>query len=241
MDSAPVPANPPKSGARLLVVDDEANIRDLLAAALRFAGFEVITARNGNEALAAARDSRPDLIVLDVMMPDMDGFTVTRRLRARGDDMPVLFLTARADSDDAVRGLTAGGDDYVTKPFSLDEVVARINAILRRTAVPEPDNLLVAGTLEMNEDTHEVRRSGEIVDLSPTEYALLRYLLLNAGRVVTKQQILDHVWEYDFAGDTAIVETYISYLRRKIDTPGAESSITTKRGVGYLLRTDLEQ
>lgn len=227
--------------ARLLVVDDEANIRDLLAAALRFAGFAVTTASNGNEALTLVREERPDLIVLDVMMPDMDGFTVTRRLRARGDDMPVLFLTARADPKDAVSGLTAGGDDYVTKPFSLEEVVARIRAILRRSAPVIDTSILTVGPLELDEDSHEVRRAGVPIDLSPTEFTLLRYLMLNAGRVVSKQQILDHVWEYDFAGEGAIVESYISYLRRKIDVPGTESFITTKRGVGYLLRTDLEQ
>lgn len=223
---------------RLLVVDDEENIRDLLAAALRFADFEVATASCGNEALESVRDFRPDLIVLDVMMPDMDGFTLTRRLRARGDDMPVLFLTARSDSQDAVRGLRAGGDDYVTKPFSLDEVVARINAILRRTAPVTNETVLRAGAVELDEDTHEVRRSGELVDLSPTEFTLLRYLLLNAGRVVGRQQILDHVCGYDYLGDGAVVESYISYLRRKIDVPGTQSFITTKRGFGYLLRAD---
>lgn len=224
--------------AHLLVVDDEQNIRDLLAAALRFAGFEVETASCGNEALGAVRNRPPDLIVLDVMMPDMDGFTLTRRLRSRGDEMPVLFLTARTDSADAVRGLRAGGDDYVTKPFSLDEVVARIHAILRRTSPAGEEHRLTAGALELDEDTHEVRRDGEPVELSPTEFTLLRYLLLNAGRVVTKQQILDHVWGYDYVGDGAVVESYISYLRRKIDAPETESFITTKRGVGYLLRTD---
>ncbi|HLS04302.1 MAG TPA: response regulator transcription factor [Actinomycetales bacterium] len=227
--------------AHLLVVDDETNIRDLLAAALRFAGFEVTTAKNGNEALDAARDVRPDLIVLDVMMPDMDGFTVTRRLRARGDDMPVLFLTARADSSDAVKGLSAGGDDYVTKPFSLDEVVARIQAILRRSAPVQETSVLRTGPIELDEDSHEVRRAGATIDLSPTEFTLLRYLMINAGRVVSKQQILDHVWEYDFAGEGAIVESYISYLRRKLDEPNSPSCIITKRGVGYMLRTDWDE
>ena len=226
--------------AHLLVVDDEANIRDLLAAALRFAGFSVATAKNGNEALALTQEENPDLILLDVMMPDMDGFTVTRRLRARGDDMPILFLTARDDPQDTVSGLAAGGDDYVTKPFSLDEVVARIRAILRRTRPVISTRVLSVGPLELDEDSHEVHRAGEPIDLSPTEFTLLRYLMTNAGRVVSKQQILNYVWEYDFAGDTAIVESYISYLRRKIDLPDAQSFIVTKRGVGYLLRTDME-
>lgn len=235
--SAKASISPP---AHLLVVDDEENIRELLAAALRFAGFHVTIAKNGNEALRQVRENPPDLIVLDVMMPDMDGFTVTRRLRARGDDQPVLFLTARDDPQDAVSGLTVGGDDYVTKPFSLDEVVARIHAILRRSAPGEEPHVLRVGPLEISEDSHEARREGELIDLSPTEFTLLRYLMLNAGRVVSKQQILDYVWEYDFAGDAAIVESYISYLRRKIDVPGAESFIITKRAVGYMLRTDVE-
>jgi two-component system OmpR family response regulator len=228
--------------ARLLVVDDEPNIRDLLAASLRFAGFEVITAANGREALNAAQSQDPDLLVLDVMLPDMDGFTITRRLRERGGNTPVLFLTAKGETADKIAGLTVGGDDYVTKPFSLEEVVARIRAILRRTSpeAPDEDSVLRFADLELDEDSHEVRRASIPIELSPTEFKLLRYLILNAGRVVSKTQILDHVWEYGWEGDTAIVESYISYLRRKLDVqvdgqklPGL---INTKRGVGYVLR-----
>ncbi|GAB2699763.1 response regulator transcription factor [Thalassiella azotivora] len=226
--------------ARLLVVDDEPNIRELLSTSLRFAGFEVHTAANGQEALAEAERVRPDLLVLDVMMPDVDGFTVTRRLRERGRDTPVLFLTAKDEVGDRVTGLTVGGDDYVTKPFSLEEVVARIRAILRRTgAGADPDaGRLVFHDLELDEDSHEVRRAGRTVDLSPTEFKLLRYLLLNPNRVLSKAQILDHVWEYDFHGEAGIVESYISYLRRKVDAgvEGVVPLIHTKRGVGYVLR-----
>lgn len=226
--------------ARLLVVDDEPNIRDLLASSLRFAGFDVISASNGNDALKLASEERPDLIVLDVMMPDMDGFTVTRRLRMAGISIPVLFLTARDDMRDKLQGLTVGGDDYVTKPFGLEEVVARIRAILRRTMpAAEDDGLLRIGDLVLDEDAHEVRRAGVDIDLSPTEFKLLRYLMLNEGRVVSKMQILDHVWEYDWDGEAAIVESYISYLRRKLTVDGASGDlIHTKRGVGYILRND---
>ncbi|MHB1064384.1 MAG: response regulator transcription factor [Georgenia sp.] len=231
--------------ARLLVVDDEPSIRELLSASLRFAGFDVATAADGNAALTAAVEHDPDLVVLDVMLPDMDGFTVLRRMRAHGAEIPVLFLTARDDMADKVQGLTVGGDDYVTKPFSLEEVVARIRAILRRTRPTEADDAVLRYTdLELNEDAHEVRRAGRLVDLSPTEFKLLRYLMINAEKVVSKAQILDHVWDYDFAGDAAIVESYISYLRRKVDSPAAlglddeelEPLIHTRRGVGYVLR-----
>ncbi|MHA7239757.1 response regulator transcription factor [Arthrobacter sp. TMS1-12-1] len=225
--------------AKLLVVDDEPNIRELLSTSLRFAGFDVVAAANGRDALAAAETHNPDLAVLDVMLPDMDGFTVTRRLRAAGRHFPVVFLTARDDTDDKVTGLTVGGDDYVTKPFSLDEVVARIRAVLRRTHPLEDDDAVIrVADLELDDDAHEVRRNGEIIDLSPTEFKLLRYLMMNPNRVLSKAQILDHVWEYDFNGDASIVESYISYLRRKIDrNPDAVALIQTKRGVGYLLRT----
>ena len=226
--------------AKLLVVDDEPNIRELLSTSLRFAGFEVVAAANGREALAAAEESQPDLAVLDVMLPDMDGFTVTRRLRAAGKHFPVLFLTARDDTADKVTGLTVGGDDYVTKPFSLDEVVARIRAVLRRTQTQdfEDEALIRVDDLELDDDAHEVRRNGELIELSPTEFKLLRYLMLNPNRVLSKSQILDHVWEYDFNGDASIVESYISYLRRKIDAlPDVVPMIQTKRGVGYMLRT----
>ena len=223
--------------ARLLVVDDEPNIRDLLATSLRFAGFEVFTASTGNEAIREATEHQPDLVVLDVMLPDMDGFTVTRRLRQIGMNAPVVFLTARDDTSDKITGLTVGGDDYVTKPFSLEEVVARIRAVLRRTRNLEDEEnaVIVAGDLELDDDTHEVRRSGILIDLSPTEFKLLRYLMLNAGRVVSKTQILDHVWDYDWSGEVGIVESYISYLRRKIDVIG-DPMIHTKRGIGYVLR-----
>ncbi len=229
--------------ARLVVVDDEPNIRELLATSLRFAGFEVVAAEGGMSALNLVRDTEPDLVVLDVMLPDMDGFTVTRRMREKGQHMPVLFLTARDDTQDKITGLTVGGDDYVTKPFSLEEVVARIRAVLRRThATPVDDAVLRFADLELDDDSHEVRRGGRVVDLSPTEFKLLRYLMLNPGRVLSKAQILDHVWQYDWGGDANIVESYISYLRRKIDNAPLpdgsmpEPLIATKRGVGYLLR-----
>jgi two-component system, OmpR family, response regulator len=231
--------------ATLLVVDDEPNIRELLATSLRFAGFDVHSAADGAAALRMAREIEPDLLVLDVMLPDMDGFTVTRRLREKGQHTPVLFLTARDDTADKVQGLTVGGDDYVTKPFSLEEVVARIRAILRRTGPDRDDDarILRYADLELDDDSHEVRRAGHEIELSPTEFKLLRYLMLNPGRVLSKAQILDHVWQYDWGGDANIVESYISYLRRKIDqVEGADGTrlpplIHTKRGVGYLLRT----
>jgi two-component system OmpR family response regulator len=223
--------------ARLLVVDDEPSIRELLTASLRFAGFEVFPAADGAEALKLAEQYRPDLVVLDIMLPDLDGFTVTRKLRERGRDVPVVFLTARDDTNDKVTGLTVGGDDYVTKPFSLEEVVARIRAVLRRTGVGgRPDSgRLVFHDLEMDEDSHDVRRAGTLIDLSPTEFKLLRYLMLNPNRVLSKAQILDHVWAYDFNGEAGIVESYISYLRRKIDAIDPPL-IHTRRGVGYVLR-----
>ena len=229
------PQNPE---ARLLVVDDEPNIRELLSTSLRYAGFEVTAAANGREALDAAEEFQPDLAVLDVMLPDMDGFTVTRRLRSAGRHFPVVFLTARDGTEDKITGLTVGGDDYVTKPFSLDEVVARIRAVLRRTASLDDDDAAVlrVDDLELDDDAHEVRRGGEVVELSPTEFKLLRYLMLNPNRVLSKAQILDHVWEYDFNGDAGIVESYISYLRRKIDPHTEESLIQTKRGFGYMLK-----
>ncbi|NLF03419.1 MAG: response regulator transcription factor [Actinomycetales bacterium] len=230
--------------ARLVVIDDEPSIRDLLTASLRFAGFEVHAGENGAQALELVRDTTPDLVVLDVMLPDLDGFTVTRRLREQGHHVPVVFLTARDAAADAVQGLTVGGDDYVTKPFSLEELVARIRAVLRRTGGPtggSDDGILRYSDLELDEDAHEVRRDGREIELSPTEFKLLRYLMVNAGRVLSKTQILDHVWEYGWGGETAIVESYISYLRRKIDATGPdgvkpEPLIHTKRGIGYVLR-----
>jgi two-component system OmpR family response regulator len=221
---------------RLLVVEDDPNIVELLSASLRFAGFEVSAATNGAEAIAAAREAHPDLVVLDVMLPDLDGFEVIRRMRDGGVRTPVVFLTARDATDDKIRGLTLGGDDYVTKPFSLEELTARIRAVLRRSSGELDDrSTLTFADLELDEESHEVRRSGVLVSLSPTEFKLLRYLLLNAGRVLSKAQILDHVWQYDFRGDDSIVESYISYLRRKVDTVEPRL-IHTLRGVGYVLR-----
>ncbi|WP_091078660.1 response regulator transcription factor [Micromonospora nigra] len=222
--------------ARLLVVEDDPNILELLSASLRFAGFDVATATSGSAALHAAKDHRPDLVVLDVMLPDLDGFEVIRMLREGGTRTPVVFLTARDATDDKIRGLTLGGDDYVTKPFSLEELTARIRAVLRRTSTGEqaPARLTFAD-LELDEETHEVYRAGQRVQLSPTEFKLLRYLMLNANRVLSKAQILDHVWNYDFRGDDNIVESYISYLRRKVDTTQPRL-IHTLRGVGYVLR-----
>lgn len=233
--------------ATIAVVDDEPSIRDLLTASLHFSGFDVVSAANGTEAINVIEKSRPDLIILDVMLPDIDGFTVTRRIRNDGITAPVLFLTARDDTQDKVMGLTVGGDDYVTKPFSLEEVVARIRAILRRTRQDEGDGPVISvADLEINEDSHDVSRHGVPVDLSPTEYKLLRYLMDNSGRVLSKAQILDHVWQYDWGGDAAIVESYISYLRKKIDgvtykdENGEEQQVVpliqTKRGIGYMIR-----
>ena len=224
--------------ARLLVVDDEPNIRELLSASLRFAGFEVATAADGQQALSVAAEFRPDLMVLDVMMPGLDGFGVVRRLRQGGTHTPVLFLTARDAAEDKVSGLTLGGDDYVTKPFSLDEVLARIRAVLRRSqgirTVQEAPRLVFAD-IELDEESHEVLKAGQLISLSPTEFKLLRYLMSNPGRVLSKAQILDHVWNYDFNGEANVVESYISYLRRKIDTTEPRL-LHTLRGVGYSLR-----
>jgi len=218
-------------------VDDEDYIADLLATGLKFVGFDVRTAAGGQEALTLARDWKPDLLVLDVMMPDVDGFEVTRRLRAEGRHVPVLFLTARDSVEDKVTGLTIGGDDYVTKPFSLEEIVARVRALLRRNQITElDDGLLRYADLSLDDDAHEVSRAGDLIDLTPTEFSLLRYLMHNAGRVVSKSQILDHVWHYDFGGDGAVVESYISYLRKKVDAPYDVPLIRTVRGVGYSLR-----
>ncbi|GAA5072988.1 response regulator transcription factor [Thermocatellispora tengchongensis] len=223
--------------ARLLIVEDEPNILELLAASLRFNGFEVATAKSGLDAVAAVQRHRPDLIVLDVMLPDMDGFDVVRRLRGGGTHTPVVFLTARDATEDKIRGLTLGGDDYVTKPFSLEEVVARIRAVLRRTSgdpsLPPPR--LTFADIELDEESHEVWRGGRPVSLSPTEFKLLHYFMTNAGRVLSKAQILDHVWNYDFRGDAAIVESYVSVLRRKVDNCDPRL-IHTLRGVGYVLR-----
>ena len=224
----------------MLVVDDESNITDLVSTALRYEGFEVATAHDGREALSSVETFRPDLVVLDVMLPDLDGFEVQRRLLDRGRPLPVVFLTARDATEDKVRGLTIGGDDYVTKPFSLEELVARIRSVLRRAqgATPATDRLRFAD-LEMDEDAHEVWRGDRPIDLTATEFSLLRYLLMNPRRVLSKAQILDHVWDYDFGGDPAIVETYISYLRKKVDAVEPHL-IHTVRGVGYALRLPRE-
>jgi two-component system OmpR family response regulator len=222
-------------GERLLLVDDEDNLRSMLEAALRHTGFDVHPVATGRDAIDAAAEVRPDLIVLDVMLPDIDGFEVTRRLRTNGSRIPVLFLTARDTTEDKVRGLTLGGDDYLVKPFSLEELVARINAVLRRAGAARSDSVLTCADLELDDDAHRVTRAGREVALSPTEYNLLRYLLLNQGRVVSKAQILDHVWQYDFGGDGGVVETYIGYLRRKVDDVDPRL-IHTIRGVGYVLR-----
>jgi two-component system OmpR family response regulator len=221
---------------RILVVDDEPNIVDVVSMALRFQGFAVEGAGTGREALERVKSFKPHLMVLDVMLPDMEGFDVARRLGAERAQVPIVFLTARDATEDKIRGLTTGGDDYVTKPFSLEELVARIRTILRRAGLSEPDsNRLSFEDLELDEDTREVTRAGEPVELTGTEYRLLRYLMLNPRRVLTRAQLLDHVWDYDFGGDARVLETYISYLRKKLDRNGP-ALIHTVRGVGYALR-----
>jgi two-component system, OmpR family, response regulator len=221
---------------RILVVDDEPNIVDVVSMALRFQGFEVESAGTGTEALAAVAAFKPQLIVLDVMLPDMEGFDVAQRLGAQRARVPIIFLTARDATDDKIRGLTLGGDDYVTKPFSLEELVARIRSILRRSGLAEPESSrLTFEDIELDEDAHEVTRAGRNVELTATEYRLLRYLMLNPRRVLTRSQLLEHVWEYDFGGDARVLETYVSYLRKKLDVHGPPL-IHTVRGVGYALR-----
>ena len=226
---------------RVLVVDDEPSIVDAVATALRYEGFDVAEATDGRSALKAAESLRPDLIVLDIMLPDLDGLEVTRRLRQEGIRTPVLFLTARDATEDKVEGLTVGGDDYVTKPFSLAEVVARVQAILRRVsdAPGQADHVLRFADLVLDEETHEVWRSGTAVHLTATEFNLLRYFMLNPRRVLSKAQIRDHVWGYDYEGDDNVVETFVSYLRKKLDRLGPPL-IHTVRLVGYTLRTPPE-
>jgi len=222
---------------RVLVVDDEPSLAELLMLALRYEGWQIRTAANGTDALRTAQEFRPDAVVLDVMLPDMDGLTVLRRLRAEVGDVPTLFLTAKDAVADRIAGLTAGGDDYVTKPFSLEEVVARLRSLVRRTLTmgSNEENLLVVGDLVMDEESHEVRRAGELVNLTATEFELLRYLMRNPRRVLSKAQILDRVWKYDFGGQANVVEIYICYLRKKIDA-GRAPMIHTLRGAGYVLK-----
>jgi len=223
---------------RILVVDDESSISELVATSLKFVGFDVRTAATGSQALQIAQEFKPHALILDVMLPDQNGFEVCRQIRSEGQKVGVLFLTAKDSVEDKIAGLTIGGDDYVTKPFSLEELVARLRALLRRTGVTEiesDEEKIRFADLELDEATHEVRRAGNLVDLSATEFLLLRYLMINADRVVSKSQILDHVWQYDFRGDMGIVETYVSYLRKKIDIY-EPALIHTVRGVGYRLR-----
>ena len=224
------------AGHRVLVVDDEQNLVEVVTMALRFQGFTVETAATGREALAAVAKFKPHLMVLDVMLPDMDGFEVAKRLGAQRAGVPIIFLTARDATEDKVRGLTGGGDDYMTKPFSLEELVARIRTILRRTGQATPESSrLVFEDLELDEESREVTRAGTPIELTATEYRLLRYLMLNPRRVMTRAQLLDHVWDYDFGGDGRVLETYISYLRKKLDAHG-KGLIRTVRGVGYALQ-----
>ena len=230
----PAAVQPPDHGG-LLVVDDEPFLRDAVAASLRFLGFAVTTAQTGADALRLARDRPFDLVVLDVMLPDTDGFDVVRRLRRDGCRVPVIFLTARDTQADKVTGLTLGGDDYLTKPFGLEELAARIRTVLRRTRPAASGPVLTFADIELDQDSYEVRRGGHLVDLSPTEFRLLRYLMLNPGRVLTRAQILDHVWDYDFGGSSTVVSTYVAYLRRKLAGYGPDV-IHTQRGVGYSLR-----
>ncbi|MGL5818292.1 MAG: response regulator transcription factor [Phycicoccus sp.] len=235
--TAPVLARPDGSAVRVLVVDDESNLTELLSMALRYEGWEVRTAASGTSAVRAARQFSPDAVVLDMMLPDFDGLEVLRRMRSTDPDVPVLFLTAKDAVEDRVAGLTAGGDDYVTKPFSLEEVVARLRALMRRTTIASGDggSSLVVGDLVMDEDSHEVTRDGVEIHLTATEFELLRYLMRNPRRVLSKAQILDRVWNYDFGGQANVVELYISYLRKKIDA-GRTPMIHTMRGVGYVLK-----
>ena len=228
---------PDGSPVRVLVVDDEPNIAELISMALRYEGWDISTAHNGTKAVREAKEHQPDAIVLDVMLPDFDGLEVLRRIRAHQPDVPVLFLTARDAVEDRVAGLTAGGDDYVTKPFSIEELVARLRGLLRRAGArrAESMNVLTVGDLELDEDSHEVRRAGDEISLTATEFELLRYLMRNPRRVLSKAQILDRVWNYDFGGQANVVELYISYLRKKIDH-GREPMIHTMRGAGYVLK-----
>jgi two-component system OmpR family response regulator len=237
-------AHPPRltradgSPIRVVVVDDEDSLTDLLSMALRYEGWDVRVASDGHSALTTVREFRPDVIVLDIMLPDIDGLQVLTRLRAGGIDTPILFLTAKDSLDDRIVGLTVGGDDYVTKPFSLEELVARLRGLIRRSAIAvsdSDDSFLSVGDLTLDEDSYEVQRDGTVIDLTATEFELLRYLMRNPRRVLSKSQILDRVWSYDFGGRSSVVELYISYLRKKVDSLGAPM-IHTVRGVGYVLK-----
>jgi two-component system OmpR family response regulator len=222
-------------GSKILVVDDEESLADMLATALRFAGYEVGSEPTGLDALQSIKDAPPDLVILDVNLPDIDGFEVCRRIRNDGFRAPVIFLTARDSTDDLRTGFGGGGDDYLTKPFSLEELTLRIEAILRRTHNEEDENHLICGNLKLDENLHQVFVEEREIELSPTEFKLLRYLMLNQGHVLSKTQILDYVWEYDFEGNDAVVETYVSYLRKKLGSEAADL-IRTVRGTGYVLR-----
>ncbi len=234
--TAPLPS-PSGAAVRVLVVDDERTLTDLMLMALRYEGWDVKPASDGNTAIKLAREWRPDVVILDVMLPDIDGLQVLKRLREEDRQMPVLFLTAKDAVEDRIAGITAGGDDYVTKPFSLEEVVARLRGLIRRTtyATGRPEAVLTVGDLALDEDSHEVSRAGSSVNLTATEFELLRYLMRNPRRVLSKAQILDRVWNYDFGGQANVVELYISYLRKKIDA-GRTPMIHTVRGAGYVLK-----
>ena len=225
---------------RVLVIDDEPTLAEVLASVLRYEGWDVRTAADGSGAVRAAREFEPDAVILDVMLPDVDGLEVLRRLRAANPHVCVLFLTARDAVEDRIAGITAGGDDYVTKPFSLEEVLARLRGLLRRAGITRSaaGSMLEVGDLTMDEDAREVRRGGELIELTATEFELLRFLMLNPKRVLSKAQILDRVWNYDFGGQAHVVELYISYLRKKVDAGRDPKLIQTVRGVGYILKTD---
>ena len=241
-DSAPAPVRLTRadgSKIRVLVVDDEASLTDLLQMALKYEGWEVKTAAEGVKAVSLAREFRPDAVVLDVMLPDIDGLQVLQRMRSDGSDVPILFLTAKDSLDDRIAGLTVGGDDYVTKPFSLEEVVARLRSLIRRSTLTADANespIIRVGDLQLDEDSHEVRRGDQAIELTATEFELLRYLMRNPRRVLSKSQILDRVWDYDFGGKSSVVEIYISYLRKKVDLDGFVPMIHTVRGAGYMLK-----
>jgi two-component system OmpR family response regulator len=241
-DSAPTPVRLTRadgSKIRVLVVDDESSLTDLLQMALKYEGWEVKTAAEGVKAVALAREFRPDAVVLDVMLPDIDGLQVLQRMRSDGSDVPILFLTAKDSLDDRIAGLTVGGDDYVTKPFSLEEVVARLRSLIRRSTLTADANespIIRVGDLQLDEDSHEVRRGEQAIELTATEFELLRYLMRNPRRVLSKSQILDRVWDYDFGGKSSVVEIYISYLRKKVDLDGFVPMIHTVRGAGYMLK-----